>query len=117
MTTARIFDFNHLGMETKKSIAYLKAKRKIEVLKGFYGHLTVYVILNSIMILFNANVFSKGTIDFSNWEDYFTAIMWGIGLFFHFLYVLVYFNFNSNYIKRWEDRMIQEFLDKYDEPL
>lgn len=104
-------------METKKSLAYLKAKRKIEVLKGFYGHLTVYIIINSILILFNSNVFSKGTIDFSDWGNYFTAIMWGIGLFFHFLYVLVYFNFNSNFIKRWEDRKIQEFLDKYDESL
>ena len=99
-------------MDTNKSLKYLKAKKKVEALKGLYGHIAVYVILNSLMILFNANVFSKGTVDFSGLGNYFTAIMWGIGLFFHILYVLVYFNFNSNFIKRWEDKKIKEILDK-----
>ena len=99
-------------MDTNKSLKYLKAKKKVEALKGLYGHIAVYVILNSLMILFNANVFIKGVIDFSDIGNYFTAIMWGIGLFFHILYVLVYFNFNSNFIKRWEDKKIKEILDK-----
>ena len=99
-------------MDTNKSLKYLKAKKKVEALKGLYGHIAVYVILNSLMILFNANVFSKGAIDFSDMGNYFTAIMWGIGLFFHILYVLFYFNFNSNFIKRWEDKKIKEILDK-----
>ena len=99
-------------MDTNKSLKYLKAKKKVEAIKGLYGHIAVYVILNSLMILFNANVFSQGAIDFSGLGNYFTAIMWGIGLFFHILYVLVYFNFNSNFIKRWEDKKIKEILDK-----
>ena len=99
-------------MDTNKSLKYLKAKKKVEALKGLYGHIAVYVILNSLMILFNANAFSKGAIDFSDIGNYFTAIMWGIGLFFHILYVIVYFNFNSNFIKRWEDKKIKEILDK-----
>ena len=44
-------------METNKRRKYLKARTKVETLKGFYGHLAVYIILNTIMILFNANVF------------------------------------------------------------
>ena len=99
-------------METKHKLEYLKAKKKVEALKGLYGHISVYVILNSLMILFNANVFSSQAIDFSGLGNYFTALMWGIGLFFHALYVLLYFNFNSNFIKRWEDKKIQEILDK-----
>lgn len=99
-------------METNKSLKYIKAKKRVETLKGLYGHIAVYVILNSLMILFNANVFSSGAIDFSGIGNYFTAIMWGIGLFFHILYVLVYYNFNSNFIKRWEDKKIQEILDE-----
>jgi hypothetical protein len=99
-------------METNKSLKYLNAKKKIEALKGLYGHISVYVIINSLMILYSANVFSSQAIDFSGLGNYFTALMWGIGLFFHALYVLVYFNFNSNFIKRWEDKKIQEILDK-----
>jgi hypothetical protein len=33
------------------------------------------------------------------------------------LYVLVYFNFNSNFIKRWEDRKIREFLEQHQDDL
>ena len=113
MTITQRFNFNIFStMETKKSLKYLKAKKKVEVLKGLYGHISVYVILNTIMILFNANVFSNGLVDFSGLGNYFTAFIWGTGLFFHILYVLVYFNFNSNVIKRWEDKKIKEILDK-----
>ena len=99
-------------MKTEKNLKYYKAKKKVEALKGLYGHISVYVILNSLMIFFNANVFNSRAIDFSGFGNYFTAILWGVGLFFHALYVLVYFNFNSNFIKRWEDKKIQEILDK-----
>lgn len=97
-------------METNKSLKYLRAKKKVEALKGLYGHITVYVILNTIMILFNANVFSSSPTDFSGLGNYFTAIMWGIGLFFHIVYVLVFYNFNINFIKKWEDRKIEELV-------
>lgn len=99
-------------MKTENNLKYIRAKKKVEALKGLYGHISVYIILNSLMILINANVFNSQPIDFSGIGNYFTAIMWGIGLFFHILYVLVYFNFNSNFIKRWEDKKIQEILDK-----
>ena len=107
------FNFKTLyNMDSDKSLKYLKAKKKVEVLKGVYGHISVYIILNTLMILFNANVFNDRAIDFTGFGNYFTAIIWGIGLFFHVLYVLVYFNFNNNFIKQWEDRKIKEILDK-----
>lgn len=99
-------------METKKSLKYLKAKKKVEALKGLYGHLTVYILINGLMILYNANVLNSGEIDFSGLGNYFTALMWGIGLFFHILYVIVLFNFNSNVIDRWEEKKIKEIIDK-----
>ena len=99
-------------MERKRSLKYLRAKKKIEALKGLYGHLAVYIVLNGFMILYNANVLRSGEIDFSGLGNYFTAIMWGIGLFFHILYVLVLFNFNNNFIDRWEEKKIKEIIDK-----
>jgi len=99
-------------MEVNKSISYQRAKKKVEALKGLYGHIAVYFILNLIMILINANVFNSSEINFSNWEIYFTAIMWGIGLFWHIIFVLVLYNFKSNFLKGWEERKIKEYLDK-----
>jgi len=102
-------------MESKKSLKYLKAKKKVEVLKGLYGHISVYVILNTIVILINANVFDNDPIDFTDWGNYFTTIMWGIGLFFHILYVLVFYNFNSSFMKNWEEKKIKEILKSQEE--
>lgn len=99
-------------METKKSLKYLRAKKKVEALKGMYGHIGVYVVLNTFMILFNANVFNSKPIDFSGFGTYFTAIMWGIGLFFHIVYVVSIFYFNSNFIKKWEEQKIEEIINK-----
>ncbi|RMA64710.1 2TM domain-containing protein [Ulvibacter antarcticus] len=102
-------------METKKSLAYLKAKKKVEALKGLYGHIIVFVILNTIVILINAKVFSESPVDFSYLGVYFTTIMWGIGLFFHILYVLVFFNFNTDFLKNWEDKKIEKILKEQEE--
>ena len=99
-------------METKKNLKYLKAKSKVEAIKSLYGHITVYLLINAAIILINANVFNKGEVHFLDWKIYFTAIMWGIGLFFHCLYVLFLLNFNNNFIKRWEEQKIKEILDK-----
>jgi hypothetical protein len=99
-------------MDRDKSLKYLQAKKKMEALKGVYGHISVYIIFNTFMILFNANVFNGRAIDFTGFGNYFTTIIWGIGVFFHILFVLVYFNFKSNFITRWEDRKIKEILDK-----
>jgi hypothetical protein len=102
-------------MEIKKSMAYLKAKKKVEAIKGLFGHIIVFIIINGLMILINSNVFNSSPIDFTNWGNYFPTIMWGIGLFFHIMFVFVLLNFNTNFIQRWEDKKIQEILRKEDE--
>jgi hypothetical protein len=53
-------------MESKKRIAYIRAKKKVETLKGFYSHLVVFVIINAILILISAGVFSPGKADFAD---------------------------------------------------
>jgi|SRR5690606_6253309 len=99
-------------MEAKKSLAYIRAKKKVEMLKGFYSHLLVYIIINTGIILVLANVFSSGITDFSNWEIYFTALFWGIGLLSHAIYVLFVLYFHNNFLQRWEEKKIKQFLDE-----
>ncbi|SRX75841.1 2TM domain-containing protein [Aequorivita antarctica] len=99
-------------METKSSIAYLRAKKKLETLKGFYSHLAVYILVNTGMILVSANVFNSEKIDFNDWSNYVTAFFWGFGIVFHGLYVFYVMNIENNIFKRWEEKKIKQFLDE-----
>ncbi len=85
---------------------YLRAKKRVKQIKGFYSHLSVYVIINFILIVLRIN--SEGWHGF-NWELFSTAIFWGIGLFFHWYGV---FGKNLFFSKEWEKRKLQEIMDK-----
>lgn len=99
-------------MESKKSLAYLRAQKKVEILKGFYSHLIVFIIINVGIILVSANVFNSKPINFEHWSNYITAFFWGIGLVCHALYVFFIMNLGNNFLRRWEDKKIKEFLEK-----
>lgn len=99
-------------METKKSLAYLKAKKKVEVLKHFYAHLAVFIVLNSLIILVSANVFGGEKVDFTRWSVYFTLFFWGIGLVSHALYVCFELYARNSFLKKWEQKKIKEFLEE-----
>lgn len=98
-------------MEMKDNLAYLRARKKVEVLKGFYQHLIAYLIINLAMVFVLANVFSSGKTDFSNVEVYFIAIFWGIGLVSHAIYVLFEIHLKIKFLRRWEERKIRQFMD------
>jgi hypothetical protein len=91
----------------KKEDAYIRAQKRLKEIKGFYWHAFWYVVVNIfllIMIIPN----SSG----NNWwhfGTFSTPIFWGIGLAFHALGV---FGKNLIFGKAWEDRKIQEFMDK-----
>lgn len=74
--------------------------------------MAVYVIVNSCIILAAANVFSSEKTDFSDWSNYITAILWGIGLISHAIYVLFVLKVDNNFLKRWEQRKIKQFLEE-----
>ena len=99
-------------METKKSIAYLRAKKKVEVLKGFYSHLIAFVLVNIGVILVTANVFNKKPVDFEHWSNYLIVIFWGFGLVSHAIYVFFEINFENDLLKRWEAKKLKQFLEE-----
>lgn len=99
-------------MEIKQNSAYLKARRKVELLKGFYGHLTVYILVNIAIILVSSNIFGRGKTDFFHWGSYVPAFFWGIGLLFHGVYVFLTLYFKNNVLRRWEERKIKQFLEE-----
>ena len=91
---------------------YIKAKNRVEALKGFYKHFAVYVIINAFFIgrriyrdIEYGDSFIEAFTDFSNYRFFF---WWGIALAIHAVNVYK-FNFFS---KNWEDRKIQEEMNK-----
>ncbi|NNE30007.1 MAG: 2TM domain-containing protein [Saprospiraceae bacterium] len=84
---------------------YKAAKKRVKAKKGFYGHLTSYVITNVMMMLLMA---FNGAV--SNWIP--VALMWGIGLAWHYFGVFglpFVGNVNS---KEWEERQLEKELEK-----
>lgn len=104
--------FSEKPFSQQQSRAYLDAKRKVEVLKGFYSHTFFFILINSVIIFYFSKVNAAGKIDFSYWGNYFTLFLWGIGLVSHGLYVLFVFNFKNGRLKRWEEKKLKEILEK-----
>jgi len=89
METQNIFNENN---------AYLKAKERVEKLKGFYGNLTSYCTVIPILAIINLN--SGGF----QWF-WFPMMGWGMGVCFHAFETF-------GYGKTWEEKKIQEILNK-----
>jgi len=98
------YDEHNDATDFRKEEAYLRAKKKVDAIVGFYWHLAVYIIVNLFLIILIAVNSSEG---FSGFGPYATAFFWGIGLAFHFLGV-----FGTNFLfgKNWEKRKIEEFM-------
>lgn len=96
-----------------KEQRYLKAKKRVKDIKGFYSHFTVYIIVNifiSGIIIYGLTHDEDRTIGeaFSHIGVYMTWLFWGIGVFFHWLGIFGFKNFMG---KNWEERKIKEFMD------
>lgn len=97
-----------------KEQQYLKAKKRVKDIKGFYSHLSVYVIINifiSGIIIYGLSYDGNDSLEESlgNFGVYSTWLFWGIGLFFHWLGV---FGFKNLVGKSWEDKKIKELMEE-----
>jgi hypothetical protein len=97
--------------------SYLRAKKRVKVIKGFYVHLIVYVLVN--IFISGVIVFGLMQSDYSfedaitNFGVISTWLFWGIGMFFHWLGV---FGFKSLGLgSDWEERKIKEMMEKEDQ--
>jgi 2TM domain/Histidine kinase len=90
-------------METKniysENMAFMKAKERVEKLKGFYGNLISYCTVIPILVIINVN-----TNTHFQWF-WFPMLGWGMGVAFHALETF-------GYGKDWEEKKIQEILNK-----
>jgi len=90
----------------EKEEAYLRAKKKVEKIQGFYWHLLIYIIVNTVLIVTSTD---RTDLPFWSFWTFSTAIFWGIGLAFHFLGV---FGQHLIFGKDWEQRQIEKYMNK-----
>ncbi|UII75433.1 2TM domain-containing protein [Flagellimonas sp. HMM57] len=83
---------------------YLKAKEKVDAVKGFYSNLITYCIV--IPFLWWLNLKTTSFL----WA-LFPTIGWGFGVLAHGMEA---YGYNPLWGKRWEERKIQELMDKED---
>ncbi len=84
-----------------KEIKYLKAKERVEALRGFYVHLTVYVFVN--LGLFFINMITSPETLWFIWP----LMGWGIAIVLHALRVFVEGPGSS-----WEEKKIAELMQE-----
>ncbi len=82
---------------------YFKARKRVEEIKGFYGNLIAYVVVNIGLMVLNL-LTSPGYLWF-----FWPMLGWGIGVLFHGMKV---FDFMPFFGKDWEEKKIKEFMDK-----
>lgn len=87
--------------ETDKKV--IKARKRIQAIKGFYQHLLAYCLFTPFTIFIN----------YKTYWDYkwfwFSVISWGIAVAIHAFVVFVY---KGNFGRNWEERKIEELMRK-----
>lgn len=81
---------------------YERARKRVENLKAFYIHLTVFILVNILLLIINL-LSSPG-----HWWFIYPLLGWGIGLGVHGITTLTYSRFGSE----WEKKKIQEYIEK-----
>ncbi|MBX2828823.1 MAG: 2TM domain-containing protein [Flavobacteriaceae bacterium] len=89
-------------LENNPQERYLRAKKQVEEMKGFYAHLSIYVIFVFIFIWINYRTTSFP------WA-LFPIVGWGLGVLGH---AASTFNFFPFFGRDWEQRKIKEIMDK-----
>lgn len=92
-------------MEHLDKDKYKRAKKQVEEMKGFYIHLSIYIVINTFILI---NIYNHSD-DFWQWHHFVTLAAWGIGLLFH---ASKTFGINLLFGKNWEERQIQKYIEK-----
>ena len=88
---------------SEQETRYQSAKKRVEALRGFYVHLTVYVFVNLFLFLLNMLV-SPDSLWF-----YWPLMGWGIAIALHALSV---FGSGSRLGADWEEEKIDELMEQ-----
>jgi hypothetical protein len=82
---------------------YERARRRVREIRGFYLHVAVFVVINTLLHVIN--FMAAPTVYWAFWP----LLGWGIGLLAHGLATYRWMPFVG---KKWEERKIRELLEK-----
>ena len=85
----------------EQEMTYQKVKERVTALRGFYGHLSVYVIVNLGLFLINMTTSPE-----SLWFIW-PLMGWGIAIILHALRV-----FSGPFGSNWEEKKIDELMKR-----
>ena len=96
---------------------YDRAKKRVITIKNFHQHLLTFLLVTSILLLvrFVALPYmpglpqDQGFQDWLTWNTILMPLLWGIVVGIHALRV---FSSKWSPLRRWEERKIDEFLQK-----
>jgi len=104
-------------MDKEAYVKYNRAQQRVKQIKGFYDHLRTYVIISLVVVI--GNFLLLNLADFAAQDDGFkhwllwnaiiVPVIWGIVVLVHWIMV---FKIKPSVFKNWEERKIQEILDK-----
>ncbi|WP_420602202.1 2TM domain-containing protein [Flagellimonas sp.] len=100
-TRVSVMETQQTHIEEKR---YIKAKEKVKAIKDFYTNLITYCVVIPFLWWINFR-----TTDFL-WA-FFPTLGWGFGVIAHGMEA---YGYNPLWGKRWEERKIQELMDKED---
>jgi len=102
-----------MGNNYNEEKRYLRAKKRVKEIQGFYWHLFWYLAVNTFLTFGGIvnNIFNGESFDLDEfyWGTFSIWFFWGIGLAAHWLKV---FGKNIIFSKDWEERKIKEYMDK-----
>jgi hypothetical protein len=81
---------------------YYVAKKKVNEIKGFYGNLASYILVNVILLVINLATSPEHLWFF--WP----LLGWGLGVLIHGMTVFQWFPFLG---KEWEEKKIKQYID------
>jgi hypothetical protein len=85
-----------------------RAAKRVKALKGFYQHLAIYLIVNSVLLIIKARDLEPHEALFTS-STFSTQIFWGLGLGIH---AFGTFGTSAVFGTDWEERKIRELMDK-----
>lgn len=98
---------------TEEQIRIANAKKRVAQLKGFYMHSIIYVIVNMVILIIQTDYLRNFDLNgpYAVWRYITTPVFWGLGLFLHGLFVFLP---RLPFVKKWEERKMNEFLNRND---
>ena len=94
-------------MENLNNDKLERAKKKVKQVKGFYTHLTIYILVNTFIV--GNTIYFSGWDAFFNFATYVSPFFWGIGLVAHFSKT---FGYDPIFGKDWEQRKIKKIMEE-----